>query len=457
MLTPSPEIIQLLNVFACGMTAPTFKNALVLIYGTILAPGNRTVTAALRMMGINDGTFPKYHRVLSRAKWSPMLMCHLLLGLILKFFPSDGYSLTIVVDETLERRGGKKLRYKGWYRDAVRSNGNKVVTTQGIRWLCFMALATVPWSKRLWALPFCVVPVLSRKVSEKLNKPYRGSICWTVHVLTLIRRWFPEYKVRIVGDGGFSSVKLAANCQKLDVMLISRLRLDVCLYDFPKEQRSDKRGPKPKKGDAQRKLSEIAADPKTIWCCASMSWYGGGVKPVQYISGVSLWHTTSELPVSIRWVLMRYEETNSRTGKSVWKLGAFFSSSTEKEVTAELIQELFLGRWNIEVTFEEMRAHLGFETQRSWSQRSVDRTTPCLFGLFTLIVLMGKVLHPEKIPLLESAWYKKEEATFSDVLAAVRSHLWSKMNYTKSPKSGDMKLIPQELWLRVQQVVCSAN
>ena len=116
----------------------------------------------------------------------------------------------------------------------------------------------------------------------------------------------------------------------------------------------------------------------------------------------------------------------------------------------------YTDRWNIEVTFEEMRAHMGFETQRNWSRRSIERTTPCLFGLFSLVVLMANILYPEKIPIQQTAWYKKDEATFSDVLASVRSHLWDSMNYVKSPKKDEMRLIPDEDWRRLQQLLCYA-
>src|SRR5258708_22264304 len=104
MLTPSYEIIQLLSTFAAVLTAPTFANALVLIYGTILAPGRRTVASALRVMGCGDGSnYSKYHRVLSRAQWSPMQMSRLLLGLLVDTFVPEGVVLTLLIDETLER------------------------------------------------------------------------------------------------------------------------------------------------------------------------------------------------------------------------------------------------------------------------------------------------------------------------------------------------------------------
>jgi hypothetical protein len=161
--------------------------------------------------------------------------------------------------------------------------------------------------------------------------------------------------------------------------------------------------------------------------------------------------------VPIRWVLVRFEEINKRTGKVTTRLAVFFCSDVEDTaLTAEDILGFYVSRWNVEVTFEEIRAHLGLETQRHWSVRAIERTTPCLFGLFSLIVLIAQRLHPQTLPLQQSGWYSKEEATFSDVLAAVREHLWSARNNTHSPETDQTILIPADLWRQVQQVLAYA-
>ena len=108
MPSPSAESIQLLSVFSVAFTAPTFAKVMVLIFGTILAPGRRTVAAALRMMGLGaDSHFSKDHRVLNRDHWSPWVVSQILLSLILRIFLSSGGSLLLVIDGTLERRRGK--------------------------------------------------------------------------------------------------------------------------------------------------------------------------------------------------------------------------------------------------------------------------------------------------------------------------------------------------------------
>lgn len=458
MLTPSAEIIQLLATFAQAMNAPTFANALVLIYGAILAPGKRTIASALRVMGHGNETNPsKYHRVLSRAQWSPMQMSRLLLDLLVQTFLPEGATLTLLVDETLERRAGKKIGYKGYFRDGVRSLGKHVAISLGIRWCCLCLLVSVPWASRPWALPFLCVPVLSEKTCQRLKKPHRSGIAWTMFLLAKVRAWYPERPIRLVGDGGYAVVELVACCQRLQIMLISRLRPDAQLHAFPGPQPPSKRGPKPKKGVRLRSLTAVLADPTTVWCESEVNWYGGQVKAVGYRTGVCLWYTPGQTPVPIRWVWVRYEETHPRTGKVTVKSASFFcSDTTEETLSCEEIVGGYVSRWNIEVTFEEVRAHLGLETQRHWNVRAIGRTTPCLFGVFSLVVLMAQRLHPQTLPLAESGWYTKKEATFSDVLAAVRGHLWASRNNPQSPEMSQMCLIPVNLWRQVQQVLAYA-
>jgi DDE superfamily endonuclease len=455
MLTPSPKILQLLSTFAVGMTAPTFAKALVLIYGAILAPGRRTITAALRVQGLEgESNFGKYHRVLNQAPWSAMVMSRLLLGLLVVSFVPEGWPLLVLIDETLERRQGKKIGYKGWFRDAVRSTATKVAVSLGIRWCCLCLLVSVPWSRRPWALPFLVVPVLSEKTATRLGKPHRSGVSWAACLVRKLRTWYPDREIILVGDGEYAAVDLVATCQQRRVTQVARLRLDAGLYDMPAPQPARKRGPKPKKGARQLSLRQRLADPHTAWQRARVSWYGNQVRDVEWVSEVSLWYTPGHDPVRLRWVLVRYEEEEPRTGRKKSHVAVFFCTDTA--VSATQVLAWFVGRWNIEVTFEETRAHLGFETQRQWSPRAIGRTTPCLLGLFSLVVLMAKILYPHSLPVRQHAWYSKEEATFSDTLAAVRAHLWGGMNYTISSQYPQTCLIPIALWDRVQQVLCYA-
>jgi hypothetical protein len=449
MSNPSSTIIQLLSVFAIAFTAPAWAKALTLLYGTILAPGRRTVAAALRAMGLaDDEHFTNYHRLLNRDCWSPWVLSKLLLSVIIALCLLPGMPLILAIDDTLERRRGSKIKYKGWFRDAVRSTASHVSKSLGIRWICLAVLVPVPWSHRLWALPFMVIPALGPKTSAKLKKKHRTLVEWAIVMVGKVRRWQPEREIVLVGDGGYAAVPLVQHCQrrKHPVKFVSRLRLDARLFDLPAPQPQGKRGPKPKKGARQPSLAERLADAKTQWQTLRVPWYDGQEKDVQIVTGVAMWHRRGLEPVQIRWVLVRCPED------ATFRPTAYFCSAPA--VSAEQIVRWFVGRWNIEVTFEEVRAHLGFETQRQWSDKAIERTTPCLFGTFSVVVLMAQTLHPETLPIRQASWYPKEEATFSDALAAVRKHLWSRANSSTSTSDDDMLLIPRATLEALLETAC---
>lgn len=448
MPSPSPEIIQLLSVFAIAFTTPTYKKVLVLIYGSILTPGRRTVTSALRVLGLaEDPSFGKYHRVLNRDRWDGLLLSRLLLGLIILVCIPAGAPLELVVDETLERRWGDKITYKGWFRDPIRSTKKKGVHSPGLRWLNLSILVTVPWCGRPWTLPFLTVLLLSPKTSAKLNKRHRTSVERAGQLVSLVKRWYPDREIILSADGGFAAVPLVQHCQRkrINVTFVSRLRFDARLFDSPPAQPSSKRGPKPQKGERQLSLKQRLQDPNTTWRKLTVNWYGGKQNEIEYCTGLSLWHRVGLSPVPIRWVLVRYQE-NKKT-----KHAAFFSSV--QTVSAQHIIESFVRRWNIEVTFEEIRAHLGFETQRQWSDKAIERTTPALFGLFSLVVLIALRLHPQQLPCQATAWYAKSEPTFADALAAVRDHLWQLDFYANSSDDTETILIPAHLFRALRQIV----
>ena len=124
---------------------------------------------------------------------------------------------------------------------------------------------------------------------------------------------------------------------------------------------------------------------------------------------------------------------------------AFFSTDTK--LSAEQIVHWFVFRWNIEVTFEETRAHLGIETQRQWSDKAIARSTPSLMALFSLLCLFAKeMLKTQSLPVASTAWYdKKGQATFSDIIALVRRSIWAKKYFDDSAFDADYVKIRPEL------------
>jgi hypothetical protein len=154
MLTLPAGFADLLVAFAPLFSKRVFQSVQVLLCGTILATGKRTVTAVLRAMGLSqEKHFPTYHRVLNRAAWSSLAASRILLSMLVRTFVPHG-PLIVGLDDTIERRRGAKIAAKGIYRDPVRSSHSHFVKTSGLRWLCLMLLAPVPWAARTWALPF---------------------------------------------------------------------------------------------------------------------------------------------------------------------------------------------------------------------------------------------------------------------------------------------------------------
>jgi hypothetical protein len=170
----SAELTAVLATFQSVFTAPTWAKVQVLVMGTILARGRRTVTAALRQMGLSEEAhFSAYHHVLNRARWSTLLLSRQLLRLVVRTLVALGGKVTVVIDETLERRWGKRIAKRGHYRDPLASSKKRSVAASGVRWIVVAVVVTPPWSERGWALPVFSVPAPTPKVSERLGRRHK--------------------------------------------------------------------------------------------------------------------------------------------------------------------------------------------------------------------------------------------------------------------------------------------
>src|SRR5260221_1265602 len=202
MLTLRSEMIALLAAFAPEFRQPVWVLAQVLLVGVILSPHKRTVTAALRAMGLSEeGHFDKYHRVLNRDKWSGLRLSRILLLLLVTTFMTADIPVLIGVDETIERRWGPKIIQRGIYRDGVRSSKSHVVKASGLRWVCFMLIVDIPWTQRAWALPFLTVLAPSKRYDQQRGRNHRTVVDQAAALVRLVRGWLPESELVIVGDG----------------------------------------------------------------------------------------------------------------------------------------------------------------------------------------------------------------------------------------------------------------
>ncbi len=224
-MSPLPEmIIAVLASFAGLFSAAVWSHAQVLVIGAILCPGPRTVAAALRVMGLGqEPRFERYHRVLSRARWSGLQAAKILLGAIIQLLPRHWVPL-LVVDDTVERRRGKRIKAKGCYRDAVRSTAQHVVKCLGLKWLSLMVVVRLPWCSRPWAWPVLTVLAPSEQVHQQAKRRPKTTVDWTGQVVKVVSRWL-RWPWVLLGDGTFACLRLAWTCVQQPAVLISRLRL----------------------------------------------------------------------------------------------------------------------------------------------------------------------------------------------------------------------------------------
>jgi hypothetical protein len=440
-------IIAVLAHFEPCFTQPTWRKALVLLIGTYLARGRRTVTTALRLTGhTQDRHFTLFHQVLNRARWVPLAVAQRLLLLLVSTFVLPDAPVEIVVDEHLERRWGPQITKRGHYRDPLLSGKGLNVANSGLRWVVFALVVQVPWTARYWALPFLAVCMTPPQLDAQRQHQHRSVPDVAGLMLRRIRSWLPERQIKLLGDNTYGSIELGLVAHDRKVTLISPIRMDANLFAPAPARRPGQKGAPRVKGAALPKLEVILYDPQTAWTSVSLPWYDGRLRQLQYCSGTALWYHGGKRPLPLRWVVVR--DPSGRYEPRAFRC-------TDQEQGASSIITDYLKRWPLEVTFEESRAHLGIETQRQWSDKAIERSTPALLGLYSLVALFAQALYPDgKIAVAQAAGYPKSTATFSDVLSAVRRALWNNFDYLTSPDDRDVKLIPQADLARLAYAVC---
>ena len=442
------RFVSLLGGFRNLFTRPTWPNVLVLLAGVVLAPGRRTVTTALRILGREaDPDFCTFHRILNRAAWSSRAVAQQLLVLLIKVFVPAGAPVIIGLDDTIERRWGPKISARGIYRDPVRSSKGHFVKASGLRWLSAMLLVRVPWAERIMALPFLTLLAPSKRFYAGKARASKTLLDWARQAALQIHRWLPERYIVMVADSTFAAIEFLAAVRNY-VCVVTRLRLDANLFDFPPPKHKG-RGRRPVKGKRLKKLSDLLHDRKVSWQrCRISLWYGRTNRLVEITSGTAVWYHGGLPPVPIRWVLVRDPSGELEPQ-------AFLA--TDLNARPSDILAWFVCRWQVEVTFEEVRAHLGVETQRQWSDKAILRTTPALLGLFSIIAVWAHdISKSRRLTPRAAAWYPKDTLTFSDAIAAVRREIWAHQISFMSRPRRDRIEIPAHIWHRMQNALAYA-
>lgn len=449
MQTLSSEYTTILTSFARLFSNRIWKYAQILLIGAILSPGHRTVTAVLRIMGLDgERHFQNYHRVLNRARWSNLEASDLLLAWLIKTFVPTG-QVFMGLDDTIERRRGDKIKAKGIYRDPVRSSKSHFVKASGLRWLSLMLLTPIPWAKRVWALPFLTALCPSERYYEKRVRGHKKLTDWARQMLYQAHKWLPGRQLVVLADASFAAIEFLWHITQLPnpICMIVRFRLDAALYAPAPARKDGQKGRPRKKGTRLPTLKQVLEDPTTVWKKITVpDWYGEGPKEVEIASDTAVWFHNGLPPLPIRWVLIR-------DPKDIFDPQALLC--TNLTIKPEQIVKWFVMRWRVEVTFHEVRTHLGVETQRQWSDLSIARTTPLLLGLFSLVTLLAHShARRGKLPVRQAAWYSKPLPTFSDALAIVRQNFWKHFYFQPSHFQGDVRIIPVKALECLQNAVC---
>jgi len=266
-------------------------------------------------------------------------------------------------------------------------------------------------------------------------------------LMAVLMHWFPERTFIFLGDGGYASHELArfSHRHRRHAKLVSRFRGDARLYDPPPKRTGQKGRPRVK----GRKLptpQEVVARGRRAK--DTVPWYGGRNRRVEWVSGVGLWYKAGHGLVPVRWVFAHDIQGTHRDE---------YFYTTDVALTGPQIIGLFTARWPIETTFQEMRAHLGFETPRQRVAKSVLRTGPCLLGLFSVICLVfAQHTRRHAIALRCTRWYTKTEPTFSDAVASVRRLFWTQTIFVKGSDHDALEKLPPRLRRLLLDRLCQA-
>jgi hypothetical protein len=434
MFTLAKEVSEVLAPFQVLFAQQrSWEKAKSMLVGAILCRGKRTVSRVLTVMGLSQSKqYGKYYRVLSRVGWSGFAGARILLGMILALL-SPKQAIVIGIDETLERRWGRKIWGRGIYRDAVKSSAKHQVKSSGVRWQVMQVLLPLPWSQRVWGLPFLSVMVPSKETPRVGGRGYKSSLDWATQMVSVVSKWLQRSWI-CVADGGYGNAKFGWACRRHGVSLVARLPWKANLDDFaptapPRRLRGRPRTKGSRQLSMQQQLEAVKFESGRFHI---LRWYGGGHTLRQLVTGTAVWDVDGYPPLPLRWVLV-IDPTGQQPPAPLF--------STNLLLEADEIVELFVSRWSLEVTFadaiapreprralhqaEEAHAHLGFQSQRQWSKSATTRTTPVILALFSLVCLIAYRLDAvNPISPHATAWYPKSDLTFADLLATVRCSLW---------------------------------
>jgi hypothetical protein len=414
-------------------TQPTYRRFLLLLAAAILTTGRRTVANLLRTAGpLAAGHPTTFQRVLSSARWSGLRLACALARFVVRHLAPTGV-VTLVGDDTVEGHKGKRVYGKARHRDPVRSSHSYTAWRYGHRWVVLAVLVRFPFARRPWALPVLVDLYLSPEQNRRRRRPHRTPAQLLCRLLRLMLHWFPDRRFVFVGDASYGTHAVARFCHRhrRRLTLVSKFHPEANLYEPPPPYRG--KGRPRVKGPALPKPKEAVAAARKRRL--KVGWYGGSTRRIEAVRGTGQWYKAGKGLVPVLWAFVHDRDGTHRDEY-------FFTTDVGRKL--EALIGYYTARWNIETTFEELRAHLGLETTRGWCRQTVLRAAPCLFGLYTAVALLYRAL-PEAKRSGGVAWPGKSGVTFSDALAAVRRWLWTEWVFPQAEGGTAIEKLPEPL------------
>jgi DDE superfamily endonuclease len=419
MLPLPTAALPLLRSVAGACVLPTAQRLLHLMVGAILTTGRRTISNLLRALrGLAKGHPSSYHRVFSRRRWSSWPLARGLTDLILRHWVPEG-SILLAGDDTVDEHRGAHVYGKGRHRDPVRSTHSYTAYRWGHKWVVLAILVRFPFARRPWALPVLVALYRSPEWDRQHGRRHKTPARLLRQLVALLLHWFPHRRFTLTADGNYGSHEMAqfAHRHRRRLTLVSRFVPKAQLYEPPPVITGRRPAHRPrKKGEKlpTPAATVAAAGPADRVAC-NVSWYGGGRRDIEVVTGTGNWHRNGEGLVPLRWVHVR-----DRTGTH----REDYLFSTDPAMAPTGVVETYTGRWSIETSLQEMRAYMGLETTRGWKEATVLRLAPCLFGLFSVVAVVYALLPARAQAAGRVGWPGKVGTTFSDAITAVRRWLW---------------------------------
>lgn len=434
MIRVPRDFRPLLDELAGAFSRPQTGRRLILFFAAaVLVIGERTVSAVLRLLSMIEPLNPStYHRLFSHRRWSARRLACIIARFVLDRFVPGGV-VRVCGDETVDGHRGKQVYGKARHRDAVRSSHSHTVYRYGHKWIVLAILVDLPYTNRPLALPVLVALYRDKKTNAAERRRHKTPGELMCGLLAMLMHWFPDRKFVFAGDGAYGTHPMSRFVyrHRKRLALVSKFVPDANLFEPPPKRRGNQVGRPRVKGKSLPKPCEIVAKRKGKKM--RVRWYGGGWRNVEVITGTGGWFKSGKGLVPVRWVFVRDLDGTHRDEY-------FFT--TDPAMSAKAVIESYGGRWNIETTFQEMRAHFGFETTRGWHRQTVLRMAPCLLCLYTLVVVFYDTMPASSSHLRSKSWLGKQSITFSDMIISVRHHLWIEWVFAHTPGSEAVRKLP---------------